>query len=657
MADLRALIRGNRFRAHEVFFRHRHEYPFAPFHRDLVADFWSDERYYIDFGFRECGKTTLVEEAIVIAACEGSCRNCLIVGAKEALACELLANVKAELENNDDLLAAYPAVRRGDVWRETKITLASGYCIQAVGRDQSLRGTKHRDWRPDLVVVNDFEDDDDVLTPEGRRRTMRWVLKVLLPACDRQRRKVRIYDTVRDAESVPMQLHKQGWPARFIPVSYLDEAGDERPSWPGHPTMTAAWLASERGLYARLGELDIWEREYMCSAASQADRTFNAEHFKVEAVPRTWQAVYAMIDPARSTNKRSATTGWAVWSWVRNRLVVWESGARGLKPDEIIDLAFRIARAYSPVEIGVEEDGLNEWLSQPLRARMLKDGVIPYRGMRAPRGKIDFIRGLQPFAAAGEIVFAAEMPDLREQLLSFPTGRIDAPNALAYALLMRPGRLIYEGWNPNVHIDAAVEPAWGRPVYLVANATRSALAASLAQYCDGRIVVFEDWFSEGDAGQALENIAREASLRTGGERLTLIAGRKHWDQYQNVGLIQASRAIGLECRPGGDPARGRELIRRELSRSAIHGPSLVVSPAARWTLNAFAGGYGRPLRDGNLVEEAADNHYRLLMEGFESFAGLLAFGLDDDETEPNYAIAADGRRYRSALPSRMQMRQ
>ena len=394
----------------------------------------------------------------------------------------------------------------------------------------------------------------------------------------------------------------------------------------------------------------------MCNAATQADRVFHAEHFKIEPVARTWQAVYAMIDPARTVRRTSATTGWAVWSWVRNRLIVWEAGAKMLQPDEIIDLAFRIGRDYAPVEIGIEETGLNEWLSQPIRQRMLREGVIPYCPVPAPSGKIDFIRGLQPFFAAGEVVLVRDMPELREQLLGFPTGRIDAPNALAYALLMRPGRLIYENWNPNAHIEPA-EPSYGRAVYLATQANRACLAAVLCQCVDGRTVIFDDWIIEGEAAASLEIVAREASIRSGGARLTLIAGKQHWEQYANVGLVQAARSLGLEVRPGGDPARGRELIRRELGRtsSLATGQAFAVAPSARWTLNAFAGGYSTPLRDGHLAKEPVDNHYRLLMEGLEAFAGLMAFGFEDEDQPANWAWDASGRRYRSAMPDRMRV--
>lgn len=649
-ADLCEQFRSDRFLAHQVLFAHRHEHPFASFHRDLVEDFWSSEWAYIDLGFRECGKTTLVEEAIALAACEGSFNNCVIVGAKEALAAELLASVKVELEQNEGILALYGEMR-GDTWQQTRVTLRDGRCIQAIGRDQSLRGTKHREWRPDLVVINDFEDDEEVLTPEGRRRTLRWLLRVLLPACDRRRRRIRIYDTVRDAESVPMMLIRhRGWAHRFIPISYLDGNGEERSSWPGHPTLTPEWIAQERKTYAVLGEMDIWEREYMMNAVSHADRAFRPEMIRVEPQVRAWQAVYAMIDPARTIGAKSAFTGWAVWSWVRNRLIVWDAGARPLLPDGIVDLAFRIAEDYAPVEIGIEEDGLNEWLAQPIRHEQLKRRLaIPYRGVRAPRGKDDFIRGLQPFFAAGEVLWARDLPELREELLQFPTGRKDAPNALAYALNLRPGKLVYDGFNPHVHV-ADVEAVWGKPCWLAANAGGGAVSAALVQIVGSQMLVLGDWVEEGDPGDVLEYMVREAALLAP-QKMTMVCRESHYAQFGNFGLVQAGRQLGLECRRGGMEGGGRAFLRREFERGG-YAAGCQINPAARWTLNALAGGYSYPLHHGLLAAEPGDNHYRLLMEGIESLCGLLSYGRESLDESPNVAIDARGRKYISAMPMR-----
>jgi hypothetical protein len=646
-ADLRELFQRDRFRAHEILFARRHRLPFAGYHRDLVADFWSDAPRSIVLAFRGSGKSTLIEEDIALAACEGAYRNILIVGSSERRAAERLAAIANEIANNEQLGALY-GEQRAEPWTQIKIVLANGGCVQAMGRDQDVRGIKHLDWRPDLLVLEDFEDKDAVQTPEGRRKTLRWLLAELLPASDPNAR-VRVRATPMDAESVPILLVKHaGWPVRRFAITYCDADGIERASWP--ESMPLERVEAERATYALLGERDVWEREYMVNPVSAADRVFHVEHIRIEPQIRTWQAVYAMIDPARSVGRKSATTGWAVWSWVRNRLIVWEAGAKFLLPDEIVDLAFRIGGEFAPVEIGVEEDGLSEWLAQPIRQEQLRRRVtLPYRGVRAPRGKMDFIRGLQPFFAAGECVWACDLPELREQLLQFPTGRIDAPNALAYALTLRPGRLVYEGFNPHVHV-AAVEPAWARPCYLAANAAKGAVAAALVQLVDGQTLVLGDWVVEGDPGDVLEGMAREAALVA--PRFTLVAGDVHFQQWANVGLIQAARRLGLETRRGGDPRRGREFLRNELARSAMVGSAFAANPAARWTLNALAGGYSYPVRDGILGAEPVENRYRVLMEGVETLCGLLSFGLQDFDEAPNLAIDARGRRYLSAMPAR-----
>ena len=87
-----------------------------------------------------------------------------------------------------------------------------------------------------------------------------------------------------------------------------------------------------------------------------------------------------------------------------------------------------------------------------------------------------------------------------------------------------------------------------------------------------------------------------------------------------------------------------------------HGaPSLKVSTKARWTLNAFSGGYaGEIKKDGTTLERiAADGPYKTLMEGLEAFIAAHATGSVGDGGEArNYAIDnVTGRKYLSAKPT------
>jgi hypothetical protein len=89
-----------------------------------------------------------------------------------------------------------------------------------------------------------------------------------------------------------------------------------------------------------------------------------------------------------------------------------------------------------------------------------------------------------------------------------------------------------------------------------------------------------------------------------------------------------------------------------LNRLAHGRPALQISSCARWTLNAFAGGYARELsRQGQLTAEPSTNTYAVLMTGLESFAAVMrAVGSDEDD-ERHYAFTGDGRKYLTSRPA------
>src|SRR5262249_33752126 len=154
----------------------------------------------------------------------------------------------------------------------------------------------------------------------------------------------------------------------------------------------------------------------------------------------------------------------------------WGADAGHLLPDEIVALVFDLDERFNPVWIEVEQDGLEEFLLQPIRQEMVRRSKsVPVRGRRAISatrggGNIALIRGLQPFFEAAEVIFVQELAELESQLLSFPYGVIDAPNALAYAPLTRPAAPIHENFQPH-HIVEDVAPQPGRPLHLAVNAT------------------------------------------------------------------------------------------------------------------------------------------------------------------------------------------
>ena len=648
----------NKLLAHRVLFGHLHKNDTPPFHDESLALWHGDDTHVGEMAFRGAAKSTRAEEAIAIMACFQEVSNVVILGESETRAVERLRAIKYIFETNEFVQELF-GIGQGDIWTEARITLSNGCMLQAYGRGQSLRGVKHLDKRPDLIFGDDLEDRDCVATPEAREKVLAWWAGTVVPAIDPQGR-FRIAATPLHPEALaPKLVDAPSWIFRIYPIKHIGEDGAWRPTWPDRYPLQK--IDEIHQSFKELGRLDQWEQEYMCRARNPAAQTFQPEMVKVEPRARSWHAVYAMYDPARTTHTKSATTGKAVWSWQGPKLIVWDAFAKKLMPNEIIEDMFATDDTFHPVAIGVEETGLNEWLRQPIRQQQVARGhLLPLRALNAPKGKYDFIRGLQPYFRAGEVEFARELPELRQQLLGFPNGDIDAPNALAYALKMTLGLPIYDGFTDE-HIPSTQPSIVERaPLWLAVNSDGTVTTAALVQMNQGQMTVFADWLLEGDPGTALADVAQAAALEVPQRRhdgqgklissrverqpLRALAPQNHWDAYGVVGLRAAARKIPLDLQRGGELPAGREELRK-LMRTAPHGlPGLRVARRASWTLRALAGGYCRQADR----TEPDDGAYAVLMHGVESFAGMLrGVGVRDDSRQ-NFEYTEDGRRFISA---------
>lgn len=668
----------NRWLAHAALFRDRHPDESAPAHEQLVRKIYDPAPRMVIEGFRGFGKSTYLEEAAVLKAAFREFRNMVIVAASYSRACDRLASIKRILDQNEELTEIFGQLR-GAIWQEGKITLAGDRCIQALGRDQSMLGIKYLDWRPDAVLVDDVEDPGEARSDNERTKTWDWFLKTFLPAlADPHETWVRVLGTRRGKGSLPEQLEDRGWPTVKFPVEYRHpETGERTATWPA-PAKFPLWKIDEIRNTMYRGDLDTYEQEYMCRPTSDAARLFRPEMIRVEPRVRSWQPVLSMYDPARTTNATSATTGKVVGSWVGRKLVIWESSGERWLPSELIDDLFSVNRRYGPIWNGVEEDGLNEWILQPLRHEAVRRGVFcPIKPMKAPRDKDRFIGQLQHFFNAGEIEFASEQPAFREQLLSFPFGPKDIPNAAAYFLRMRPGLPVFDGFDESCVVDD-LEPIDGKPLFLAGNAEGGVVTAILALRAEGELRIFADWVREGSPDELVGQIHEEAALlaetgewvdreewdaeqpyklpvrRRGWLRLPIrwVVPAKHLDTWNNVGLMQAIRRIpqGVSAADGG-AERGRPLIAALLAQRHRDMPRLQVSPNARWTLRALSGGYARAIGQAGIAEAQPESgFYRTLIEGLEAFCAIGQTAQATPENQQPVAYTRSGVAYRSAIP-------
>lgn len=128
-------------------------------------------------------KSTLVSQLFVLwCLVTGRKRYPVIVMDSIDQAYPMLEAIKAELQYNPRLAMDFPgAAGQGRVWRAGTIVTANDAKVQVAGGGKRLRGLRHGPYRPDLAVLDDIENDEQVRNPEQRDKLQAWVSKTILP--------------------------------------------------------------------------------------------------------------------------------------------------------------------------------------------------------------------------------------------------------------------------------------------------------------------------------------------------------------------------------------------------------------------------------------------------------------------------------------------
>jgi predicted phage terminase large subunit-like protein len=152
-------------------------------------------------GFRGCAKSTLASLALVLwAALEHPDEYPFIIMLADTRGQASInaASVQHELRNNELILRDYghlkyrkiddprpePTLESDEDWQAMNCVLDNGVRILSRSRGQKIRGVKHRQHRPSLIVADDVEDLDWVRSQENRDKSDRWMRGNVLPSID-----------------------------------------------------------------------------------------------------------------------------------------------------------------------------------------------------------------------------------------------------------------------------------------------------------------------------------------------------------------------------------------------------------------------------------------------------------------------------------------
>lgn len=277
----RALANKSHYWFFSLYLGHYMTCEFAPFHYDIFKLTEEDISFAVLVAFRGSAKSTLVTLSYVIWSIIGIQKKkfVLIVSQTQNQARLHLENIKRELEGNDLLKADIgPFESPEDEWGSNSIVIPKfGARIAAVSTEQSIRGVRHGQYRPDLIICDDIEDINSVKTKEGRNRTNIWFNAEVVPVGDTNTKTLVIGNLLHE-DSLIMRFKRliceNKLTGKFLEYPLLDESNN------------IAWQAKYKtmedieNLKKNFSQESAFYREYLLKIISDEDRLVRSEWIK-----------------------------------------------------------------------------------------------------------------------------------------------------------------------------------------------------------------------------------------------------------------------------------------------------------------------------------------------------------------------------------------
>ena len=385
-----------------------------------------------------------------------------------------LDNIRVEFEENTAILEDFGSLA-GSVWRSNVLVTKTNIKIEAIGSGKKIRGRKHRNWRPDLIILDDVENDENVRTPEQRSKLKNWFDKAVSKSGDDYTDIVYIgtllhYDSLL-AKTLTNPAYRsikykaviqfsqaddlwQQWESIFTDLSNDDREADALAFFQAHK---AAMLEGTQVLWEeKLSYYDL-----MVMRVSEGEASFNSEEQNEPINPddclfmEEWFEYYneaeinfgdpafdffGFIDPSLGKTKRSDFS--AIVTLAKHKgsgyMYVVDADIERRHPDRIIadvlakERWLRASFGHGYRKLGAETNQFQWFLKEELAKASAKAGLyLPIEEVQQTSDKVMRIQTLQPDVKNKYIKFNRRHKRLLEQLTQFPMGaHDDGPDAL-----------------------------------------------------------------------------------------------------------------------------------------------------------------------------------------------------------------------------------
>lgn len=154
----------------------------APFHTAATERIMSHNRWYeVRAWSRELAKSARSMMEIIKLALTGEVKNVLLISNSADNAERLLLPFMANFEENQRIIQDYGIQKVLGNWEIGEFVTRCGCAFRAIGAGQSPRGTRNKNYRPDMILIDDIDTDEECRNKERIEAKWKWIEEAVIP--------------------------------------------------------------------------------------------------------------------------------------------------------------------------------------------------------------------------------------------------------------------------------------------------------------------------------------------------------------------------------------------------------------------------------------------------------------------------------------------
>jgi predicted phage terminase large subunit-like protein len=455
----------------KTYLPHYAENDFAEFHREMIGMLEERPRVVnpmVVAAPRGFAKSAHISFGYVLWSIVRKSRRFIeIISANDDLASDLVEFAKLELESNTSIRGDFGEISTGG---EAGDFRANGIRICAMGVRTMTRGKREREARPDLVILDDIEKDDEANSPEIVKKTIKIIKEGIYPSIAPSGNLFIVGTVIRKRSVVGTILFSSeepysNWNRRIYRALTEDPKRGTISLWEArYPVADLLEIKKNVGLIA-------FEKEYNNNPRDDEDSLFREDwirYYHPMEFPERNLTAAMFVDPSARGQKRHDYKAIVVVGLDREqmRYPVLRAWIRKGSIEEMLHATFRIYDEFREIVkvVGLEANGFQALLQRDYERLAKEYGYyLPLRLVTNTQNKEDRIERLSPLVERGMVMFRKDWIAgsamgtnddtnlLVEQLLYFGNSSVhdDGPDALENAVRLLEAGSGKIGYTPG----------------------------------------------------------------------------------------------------------------------------------------------------------------------------------------------------------------